>query len=314
MTGRLDPANQRPTALSRRAGLAVEVALAVLVAVRVAETRSVVEAVVTAVPYFMLFVVIWWAVGKWFSLVLGAQVLPLVVGPLLTALDISGDPFALPMGPVLLLPLVFVGFVATRMDRLLAAPLARVDSTTLVVPVPVADDLVVAGFRRQPDLGYAMAGQPVVTATFTDPGGLIFVDVGIRASVGAVVSLEVISLLDDGGTLETLARCTSPAGPGRRRQVFPKSDLGQLLSRHREALAWLGRHGIAPMPVDASSYFYDVDRRLEDEAATIRRHPLRSAAWAWVLMLLRRDRDEGPIQDRAGARENSSPVEDKPAR
>lgn len=147
---RLHPANRRPTPRSRSAGLLLQVFLGVLVGIRLAAGRPMSVAVTGAVLYGAIFVAVWWAAGRWFSVVLFLDVLPVAMAVIVDALGID-----IGLGAISVLPIVgatLVGLLAARLDRGFRAPITGVEPATLSLRDTLAGELAAAGFHDRPDV------------------------------------------------------------------------------------------------------------------------------------------------------------------
>jgi hypothetical protein len=292
---RLDPGGRRPTAFSRNAGLALQVALAAVVTLQVGGARGTAEGVSAGVMTGLFLLAGWLLVGRWFGLVVLLNAVmwfvPLVGGPLEAV-----DHF---VAAAAMVATGLVGLLATRLDRVYRAPVVRLDVADHSIAPALATTLADAGFRDVPDLVYALSGVGLTVAAFPHEHEPVYAEAILSPNdpKGRFVG-GLVTLLRDGRALETEGRGRLPAGPDRLRQVVPNGDLADMTRRHLETLSWLAQRGLGALPADPASHPVVVEELLEDSAATFRDHPLRVAARFVVLTLLRRDSDTRPVEER----------------
>lgn len=275
----------------------LQVSLGVLLGLRLAFDRPPSVAVMAALTYGGLLVAMWWAVGRWLSLVLVVDAAPIALAAIVHALGIDAGLGVIGVAPVVGASLV--GLLAARLDRGFRTPLTGVDPADFPLPEAVAGQLTAAGFHDRADLACAYDGQAsVVIAAYPHRTEPVYAQVIVRPRLARPVG-GLVTLLSNGRVLETETRARFPGGPGRLRQVFRGADVGELTRRHLEALAWLHGRGVAALAAEPASYRVMVDELLDDGAAAVRAHPLRASARALVLMVRRASRDEGPLQERA---------------
>ena len=296
------PWHPLPTPRSKVAGLALQLILAVLFGVFVAPTRGTAAAVSVALTSVPALLLLWWISGKWFTLLLTIDALIVLLFTAIGALGL-GQRYLATFMPVLpCLALWLVGRTATEMQQMGSVPVTLVDPRQAEVGEQVVEELRGAGFRTEPDLGYALAGTtPITVVAYAHSSQPVYAQVVLTAG-RAPHPDAVISELHGGGALETAIQARSPSGALTRRQVFPGADLAALTERHLEALAWLAGRGVAALPAAPGTHAMLVEAQLDDIAAALRAHPLRHAARHVALWACRRHLDVGPLQSRRGAR------------
>ena len=282
-----------PSKRSQTGGLVFQVGLAVVAGVLAAPSRGIWPAVAFALIVLALSLVVWRQIGKWFTLVVGAESIGFL---LLRALAEGGmdDNVATLVAALLVMPLWVVATTATWMQQLRAVVVTPVDPHEVEPGPQLVEELKAAGYRTEADMAYGLYGKATVVAVFAHRSDPVYAEISVSGG-GAAQASGVVTLLQGGGALNTETGAHFPRSAKTLRQVFPRADLATLTRRHLDALAWLAGRGVAPAPVTPGAYAISVEAMLDGTAAALRAHPLWHAARTALLRILRRHLDQRPL-------------------